>query len=193
MATVMTSDAMARYMLDRPASVFPVFTHVDGQWWSADGLIRRALAIRYGQQMDVMPSHCGSIWAEDGELWYWHQTWPVFSRDRWRPRRYNRLFEVAAPAMVYQARDVCRREYLAGRGYGIGKLLNFGYTLWSYATGNVIRVGEVCSTSMALQYPGIVIDAGRPVVLEHHDFDPWKVVKRMRYAGLREFIVDRRL
>lgn len=183
----MTQDQLTYYMLSRPDSVFAVFTHVGGGLRSVDFLIRIALSIRYRKPVAEMPSHCGIIWAEGEYLYYWHQTWPVFRKERWKYRQYNHFFEIENPDAVRYARAKAREMESSAVGYGVGTLVNFAWTLWCKMRRNVIRIGEVCSTALALLLPGYILPTGS----SHSDIDPYKALFRLSISGIPQFIIKK--
>ena len=184
----MTTQQMTEYMLSRPESNFVAFTHSNRRWPRADYLIRRALAIRYRVPTDRSFSHTGSVWAVNGVLTYFHQTWPRFKREEWGFRAFNVIVEVDDPAVVLHAREKCYEMNYLRRGYGIGKLLNFAFSMWIPGIGNTLTAGKVCSEAVAVSYPGIILGQG----LGQHDIDPQFAHNALRNAGLKTIIVDRR-
>jgi len=176
------------YMMSRPDSNFIAFTHQDHRWPRADYLIRRALSLRYRVAVDSTFSHTGSVWAHNGELTYWHQTWPRFKKEKWSFRRYNVIVEVDDPNVVFHARNKCYEMHATRRGYGIGKLLNFAFSMWIPGIGNTLTAGKVCSEAVAVSYPGIILGQGKG----QHDIDPQFAYNALRNAGLKTIIVDRR-
>ena len=183
------TDRQARdYMMSRPDSNFVAFTHQGRKWPRADYLIRKALSLRYRVPTDSTFSHTGSIWVYNGELTYFHQTWPRFKKEKWSFRRYNVIFEVEDPNVVFHARNKCYEMHAIRRGYGIGKLLNFAVSMWIPGVGNTLTAGKVCSEAVAVSYPGIILGQG----LGQHDIDPQFAHNALRNAGLKTIIVDRR-
>lgn len=180
---------MRDYMLSRPDSVFAMFTHMDGNRLSPDYLIRVGLSKVYGVPIDNTFSHTGIVWAEDGELWYWHQTWPHFKRDRFRFRRYNVIIEVDDYEHVQVARSHANKLLDKKSGYGIGTLLNFAFSIWFSWMGNAIRVGKVCSGAVAKMLEGYIM-TGRHRHVEN--VDPQYAHNMLVKAGLRRWEIDRR-
>lgn len=180
--------SMQDYMFKNPGSNFVMFTHMGRRWPRADYLIRRALRYKYGVNHRETFSHTGSVWVEDGKLTYWHQTWPRFAKDEWSWRAYNVIYEVNDPAQVSLARAKCLELYEARRRYGIGKLLNFGVSMWIPGIGNAITAGKVCSEAVAVCYPSIILTRG----VGKNDVDPQFAEHCLALAGMKSFIVDLR-
>lgn len=194
----MDQDKATTYMLSRPESVFVVFTHQDGRKISVDYLIRKAMGLRYRIRPDDTFSHCGVVWAENGQLMYYHQTWPKFKKEKFSYRPMNHFFEVADPIKVEWARTICEHKNGVARGYGIGTILNFVFTFWNYSLRNFIRIGEVCSSALALAFPEIVMPLGDKLRLRHSDVTPHHAfirfedyVWRTDGDGSKQFIVDK--
>ncbi len=187
---MLTQNELTSYMLRKPDSAFVVFTHIDGSILSADYWIRRVLAKKYRQPASKMFSHCGIVFVEDGVLWYYHQTYPIFKREKFRWRRYNELIEVDTPTDVNSARVVAKLMLKEEVGYGVGLLLNFVFTMWSWLTVNVVKKGHVCATFIAKAFKDFVIPDYSGTSM--YDVDPYLAYKRLRFAGFKRFILDRR-
>ena len=184
-------EKFTSYMKSKPESVFAVFTHVDGKHLSTDYMIRLALALRYGKPLQEMPSHCGVIWVEDGELWYWHQTWPVFRKEKWRYRAYNHFIEIDTPDVVQYAKETAREMESSAVGYAIGTLINFAWTLWCRMKRNTVLIGEVCSSALALILPSLILPEDDPYEYTHSDIDPYEAMFRLSIMGFNQFLVKK--
>lgn len=185
-----SSKEAREYMLSKPNSNFVVFTHQNRRWPRMDYLIRRAVYYvpRYDAEFDQIPSHCGSVWVKDGELMYYHQTWPIFKKDRWGFRQYNVICEIACKRRVKYARAKCREMLKKKRGYGVGQLLSFLATIWFTWFSNPITAGKVCSEAVAVSYPKAVLSEG----VNQNDVDPYYAMIRIKEKCFKSFIVDRR-
>lgn len=188
------TDTQAReYMLSRPDSNFVAFTHMNKSWPAPDFLIRKYVSMvpRYknnGVTTDNTFSHTGTIWVENGELTYYHQTWPVFKKEKWNFRRYNIILEVTDSQIVSKARHKCEEMYYKKRGYGIGQLLAFAFTIWFTWFSNPITAGKVCSEAVAVSYPDYILKKG----ISAYDVDPQYAFDRLKEQGLLRLKVDRR-
>lgn len=186
---------MAEIMREFPHNNFVVFTHVNRKrFWEPDYLIRKWLARvpryrRRGITIDTTFSHCGTAWYDEEEdvINYWHQTYPYFTKEPLRPRAYNVIYMVDNEETVKYARLVCEKLYKKKKGYAIGTLITFAFTLWFTWLSNPINAGKVCSQAVAYSYP--TISPGNPI-----DSDPQKVEYnfRDRIPEQFRFVVDRR-
>lgn len=186
----MTQNEAVDFILKRPHNVFAVFTHVDGGFLSADRAIRRVLARVYNIDPDRAFSHCGLVWAEEGKLWYWHQTYPVFIREEFKFRAYNFFLRISDPEVIQIARYEARGMFAKETGYGVGLLLNFALTIWSRITRNTVKIGQVCSSALALMLPGYILP--KHTGTRSWDVDPMKAWFALRAKNLPHFTVDRR-
>lgn len=132
---------------------YVVFTHTNRRFPHPDYLIRRGLSLRYGIPVEESFSHTGSVWWEDGRPVYYHQTFPVFSKDNWGARHYSIAVEISDPDVVEYSRKVAKKLYKDKRGYGVGQLISFFFTLWFTWLNNPIKAGKVCSEAVAVCYP----------------------------------------
>lgn len=182
----MTQDEIQEYIKSKPDSNFVVFTHVDGNRpWQTDYLIRRILSRRYDLPIEECFSHTGTVWydVEKDENFYWHQTFPVFTKDKFNTRPYNVIYEVEDPNVVKFARIKCKNLYEAERGYAVGTLINYAFTIWFDWLSNVVTAGKVCSEAVAASYPTLIEG-------NKSDIDPNNAAMQLDNHNLKKFIID---
>lgn len=183
-------DDLREHMLSKPDSNFVAFTHNYGKWFTPDYIIRKFMVRvpkyrRRGLKIDETFSHTGNIWAEEGKLWYWHQTWPRFKKEEWSFRPYTVIFEVDDPKKVKFARKKSRELHEKGRGYSILGLITFAFTIWAPWIRNPVKVGKVCSGAVAAMYPDIV--TGKP----YHDIDPQYAHDKFEKYGAKRWLISK--
>lgn len=129
-----------------------------GSWYTPDFLIRRGLSWKHNVPVNETFSHTGTVWydEEENKPMYWHQTYPIFKRERWKTRQYSIAVEISDPTAVSIARTVCKDLNDRKSGYGIGQLIAFVFTLWFSWFNNPITVGKVCSEAVAVSYPSMI-------------------------------------
>lgn len=186
-----TKEQAINYMLSKPDSNFVVFTHQDRRWPALSYLIRKAIYLtpRYSARLSEIPSHTGSVWVENGELQFYHSTWPVFKREPFKFRKYNVVCEIACKKRVKFARNKCREMLKKRRGYGVGQLINFAVTIWFTWFSNAVTAGKVCSEAVAVSYPKAVLGG---VITDANDIDPYYAMLRIQDSAFKSFTVDRR-
>ena len=181
-----TDYEFREYIGNNPKSNFVMFTHMDRRKaWQPDFLIRKFLGLKYKVPSRETFSHCGTLWLDecDNRIYYWHQTYPYFRKDKFSTRRYNVIFEIPNEYAVEYARDFCRFEHENKRGYGIATLISFAFTLWFTWFSNPITAGKVCSSSVAASYPLYI--RGNP-----HDVDPHMAYMELEKRGFKQFLID---
>lgn len=167
---------------NNPDYNYVMFTHVYGSWYTPDHLIRKGLAMKYDVDVNETFSHTGSVWYDEENNWpgYWHQTYPIFKRERWKTRDYSIAVEITDPEVVEFARECCTQLYERKSGYAIGQLLSFAFTLWFSWFNNPIKVGQVCSESVARSYPSII-------TREPDNADPQIAYEQLEATGANVF------
>lgn len=143
--------------INHPDKVFVVFTHSDKMPLSPDWLIRLGMKWRYGGKVSEMFSHCGTVWGEGRKAMYYHQTYPRFKREEFGTRPYTIALEISDTDAVAFAKQKCREMNNDRRGYGVGQLLTFAFTLWFKWFNNPITKGKVCSEAVAVSYPQWIV------------------------------------
>lgn len=185
---VSSMKGVRSWMRLHPGSVFGVFTHNYGRGLSADNLIRRALARRYGVHRHDTWSHCGMVSSDGLAETYWHQTFPRFVVEPWEPRRRTAIFRVGDSWDVDRAVEVSEGLYRERSGYAVGQLLNHGVSLWVPWMGNTITAGKHCSEALAVMFPRICLGHG----LGKDDIDPhFAYMRFLAYKGERGMKLDR--
>lgn len=187
-----SSQKAYEYMEAHPDWVFIPFTHMDKRrFWQPDYLIRKFIARvpryrRAGVNVHNTFSHVGMVFSGQDRLRYLHQTYPVFRDDDWSFRAYNLIFVVKDPSTVEEARRRAENLLASRKGYGIGKLLSFAFSIWFTWLRNPIVAGKVCSGAVAHCFPVWVPES------EVNDIDPQGLAMLLKKAGVPFFLVDRR-
>ncbi|MEX0662119.1 MAG: hypothetical protein WEA58_03970 [Balneolaceae bacterium] len=170
------------HVINHPERMFVMFTHSKGKLFTPDWLIRLAMKWRYGGKISEMFSHCGMVFNEGRKAMFYHQTYPTFKRKEWGTRPYSIGLEITDPEAVAFAKEKCIELNEARRGYGVGQLLTFVFTIWFKWMNNPITKGKVCSEAVAACFP-------QWITTDKDNTDPYQAYIQLKPHAEKEYRV----
>jgi hypothetical protein len=146
-----TPLALREYMESNPDSVFVWFTNGGRDGGFIDKLLRRVLSLKYtskGFTFENSFSHVGLTWWESGlGLMAYHQTFPFFKKEVYKPEVYNEIFEIRDPELCKYAKLYMQSELRIKRGYGVLQVIMMGPQIL-FGLKNPYTDGKVCSETI---------------------------------------------